>query len=226
MNYNELFNIAYSTEIPESLKEEVYSRISLEKSINEATSDFLPILEVLDTLAYSNIEEDRINSIIDDMFLNMDEAVVEEIAEQFIKEKAIEYAEILEDIAHGSDAIGLAGLRQERKNRIENKLKERAERQSRKKAISDTITKAREATQSAITGAREATERASAKAKEFKSNIQAKGQEFKNKAVAKIKGAVGKVKDWYKKATTSEPSAKDLANAIGKKATENEKEGK
>ena len=225
MNYNELFNIAYSIEIPESLKEEVYSRIPLEESINEATSDFLPILEVLDTLAYSNIEEDRINSIIDDIFSNMDEALVEEIAEQFIKEKAIEYAEILEDIAHGTDAIGLAGIRKEREQRVKDKLADRAQAQARKQAIANTITKAREFKDKAVTGAREATEKAIAKGKEIKSNIQAKAGDIKNKAVDKIKGAVGKVKGWASKIGTDDTPI-GLAQAIGKKAIENEKAGK
>lgn len=205
INYFDLFETLYSN-LPESAKLEVLENISEEfsKSINESEDKYKPILEVLDILAYSKeITEEKANAIIDELFLTMDSIVVQEILESFIKEKSIEY--ITELLAHGTDAIGLAGLRKEKAQKDEQAQKAQARKQAINNAIGNTITKARETKERAITGAREATERMGAKAKEVK-----------EKAVSGIKSAVGKVKDWAKKAT--EPSAKEYAYSIGNKA--------
>ena len=55
MNYEELFNLSYSTRIPESLKEEVFNNMSFPISEEiEISEDVIPYIEVLNLLSFSN----------------------------------------------------------------------------------------------------------------------------------------------------------------------------
>ena len=247
MNYNKLFNVFYS-DLPESVKDSVLENLPEElllEGLNESVDTYRPILEVLDILAYSeDITEEKANAVIDEIFSNIDEQVAEEILEAYSKEKFIQYIE--EAMLCETDAIGLKQALEQgneaRRKRVEGELRNRARRQAINKVKSNLIHKGAELSQKAVTGAREATEKAISKGAELKANAISKGAELKDKfdskvkkvksgiankvgdlkdkAVTGIKNAVGKVKDWAKKAT--EPSAKDYASAIGKKASDNE----
>ena len=89
MNYNELFDVIYSTKLLESVKEAVLSNI--QQSIVE-DNNCSPIVEtyldLIDTLTFSTVSEDKIQSILDEVFENVDEAIINEVSDEYIKRKA------------------------------------------------------------------------------------------------------------------------------------------
>ena len=221
MNYNELFNVFYSN-LPESVKVSILDKIPsdfITEELNESSSEIGAYIELLDTLAYSSVSEATVESIIDEVFSGLSADVTEKILEAYVREKAIQYIE--EAIAHGTDAIGLAGMKRERAEREAKAQKVQARREAINNAIGNTVTRARELKDRAVTGARQTAEKIGQKANDIRNTMANKAGEVKNKAVSGIKNAVGKVRDYVKK--TTEPSAKDYVNAIGKKALENEK---
>ena len=221
MNYSELFNVFYSN-LPESVKISILDKIPSDiiiEELNESSSEIGTYIELLDTLAYSSVSEATVEGIIDEVFSGLSADVTEEILEAYVREKAVQYIE--EAIAHGTDAIGLAGMRRERAEREAKAQKAQARREAINNAVGNTVTRARELKDRAVTGARQTAEKIGQKANDIRNTMANKAGEVKNKAVSGIKNAVGKVRDYVKKAT--EPSAKDYVNAIGKKALENEK---
>ena len=221
MNYSELFNVFYSN-LPESVKISILDKIPSDiiiEDLNESSSEIGTYVELLDTLAYSSVSEATVEGIIDEVFSGLSADVTEEILEAYVREKAVQYIE--EAIAHGTDAIGLAGMKRERAEREAKAQKVQARREAINNAVGNTVTRARELKDRAVTGARQTAERIGQKANDIRNTMANKAGEVKNKAVSGIKNAVGKVRDYVKKAT--EPSAKDYVNAIGKKALENEK---
>ena len=221
MNYSELFNVFYSN-LPESVKISILDKIPSDiiiEELNESSSEIGTYIELLDTLAYSSVSEATVEGIIDEVFSGLSADVTEEILEAYVREKAVQYIE--EAIAHGTDAIGLAGMGRERAEREAKAQKAQARREAINNAVGNTVTRARELKDRAVTGARQTAEKIGQKANDIRNTMANKAGEVKNKAVSGIKNAVGKVRDYVKKAT--EPSAKDYVNAIGKKALENEK---
>ena len=221
MNYSELFNVFYSN-LPESVKISILDKIPSDiiiEDLNESSSEIGTYVELLDTLAYSSVSEATVEGIIDEVFSGLSADVTEEILEAYVREKAVQYIE--EAIAHGTDAIGLAGMRRERAEREAKAQKAQARREAINNAVGNTVTRARELKDRAVTGARQTAEKIGQKANDIRNTMANKAGEVKNKAVSGIKNAVGKVRDYVKK--TTEPSAKDYVNAIGKKALENEK---
>ena len=89
MNYEALFNLMYSTEISEATKESIIS--NLDFSICESTEGTLPVMEayidLLDTLVLSTASEALIYDIIDEVFSSVDEAIINEVSDQWIKRK-------------------------------------------------------------------------------------------------------------------------------------------
>ena len=221
MNYSELFNVFYSN-LPESVKISILDKIPSDiiiEDLNESSSEIGTYVELLDTLVYSSVSEATVESIIDEVFSGLSADVTEEILEAYVREKAIQYIE--EAIAHGTDAIGLAGMKRERAEREAKAQKAQARREAINNAVGNTVTRARELKDRAVTGARQTAEKIGQKANDIRNTMANKAGEVKNKAVSGIKNAVGKVRDYVKK--TTEPSAKDYVNAIGKKALENDK---
>ena len=221
MNYNELFNVFYSN-LPESVKISILDKIPSDiiiEELNESSSEIGTYIELLDTLAYSSVSEATVEGIIDEVFSGLSADVTEEILEAYVREKAVQYIE--EAIAHGTDVIELAGMKRERAEREAKAQKVQARREAINNAVGNTVTRARELKDRAVTGARQTAEKIGQKANDIRNTMANKAGEVKNKAVSGIKNAVGKVRDYVKKAT--EPSAKDYVNAIGKKALENEK---
>ena len=225
MNYNELFNVFYSN-LPESVKYSVLDKIpfdTITEELDESSIEMGAYVELLDTLVYSNVSEATVESVIDEVFSNLDVEKAEEILEAYIKEKVFQYIE--ETIGHGTDAIGLSGLRKERVQDVQNKLKDRAQKQAFNKFKNDAIHKGAELSRKAVTGARQASEKIGQKANDIRNTMANKAGEVKDKAVSGIKNAVGKVRDWAKNAGTDN-SPIGLSQAIGRKAVENEKAGK
>lgn len=88
MNYNSLFNLIYSTEISEATKDSIIGRIDF--PIYEST-EVQPIVEtyidLLDTLVLSTASEALIYNIIDEVFLSVDEAIINEVSDEWVKRK-------------------------------------------------------------------------------------------------------------------------------------------
>ena len=117
--YIDLFNLAYSTSISESLKSEILESTNLPLFESEITidKDIYESIYFLDELAYSNMSEGLINSIIDDVFEGCSEEYLEEVYEAYVRAKALMY------ISEGTAPIGLTGLRKEFNNVANEKPK-------------------------------------------------------------------------------------------------------
>lgn len=91
MDYNKIFDIAYSTSISESLKDKILLEL-LELPVLESVEPVEPLVETyiqfLDTLIFSEISEDKMNSVIDEVFSTLDEEFINEVSAEFIKQKA------------------------------------------------------------------------------------------------------------------------------------------
>ena len=107
--YIDLFNLAYSTSISESVKNEIIDSIGLPifESEIEVPEDIYESIYFLDELAYSDMSEELISSIIDDVFEGFSEEYLEEVYEAYVRAKALMY------ISEGAAPIGLTGLRKE-----------------------------------------------------------------------------------------------------------------
>ena len=119
VNYIELFNLAYSTSISESVKEEIINNIKLPifESEIEISENIYESIYFLDELAYSNMSEELVNSIIDDVFEGFSEEYLEEVYEAYVRAKTLMY------ISEGAAPIGLTGLRKEFNNVANEKPK-------------------------------------------------------------------------------------------------------
>ena len=107
MTYEDLFDLIYSTRISESLKNTTLSQYSC--PIEEAVEEVNPYIELLDTLVNSSISEELLYSIIDETFSTLDEEVINEVSDQWIKGKvdnAVKKAH-----AGTKDAVGLNAFR-------------------------------------------------------------------------------------------------------------------
>ena len=91
MDYNKIFDISYSTSIPESLKNKILFEL-LEVPVLESAEQVNPLVEnyiqLLDTLIFSTVSEDKMNSVIDEVFSTLDEEFINEVSAEFIKQKA------------------------------------------------------------------------------------------------------------------------------------------
>ena len=115
VNYKELFDLAYSTRISESLKDEILTIVELpiQESTIELPQDIYESIYFLDNLAYSNMSEDLANEMIDRVFEGCSEEYIEEVYEAYIQAKAIQY--VCEEAA----PIGLKAIERESKAREE-----------------------------------------------------------------------------------------------------------
>lgn len=113
--YIDLFNLAYSTTISESVKDEIINHIDLPitESATEFSEDVYESLVFLDNMAYSGMSESVVNELIDKVFDGCSEEYLEEVYEAYIRAKALAY------ICEGVAPIGLTGLNKEF-NRIAN----------------------------------------------------------------------------------------------------------
>ena len=116
MNYNSLFDLIYSTEISEATKDSIIDRIDF--PINES-AEVQPIVEtyidLLDTLVLSTASEALIYDIIDEVFSSVDEAIINEVSDQWIKRKTeagLQSRKETLDKANKSVKSGVIGLSQ------------------------------------------------------------------------------------------------------------------
>ena len=116
MNYNSLFDLIYSTEISEATKDSIIDRIDF--PINES-AEVQPIVEtyidLLDTLVLSTASEALIYNIIDEVFSSVDEAIINEVSDEWIKRKTeagLQSRKETLDKANKSVKSGVIGLSQ------------------------------------------------------------------------------------------------------------------
>lgn len=217
VNYNKLFDVAYSTEIPESIKEAVFEKLDIPVLEScECSSEVLYYMDFLDKMAYSNMSESLIDEIIDRVIGNLDEAFVEEIYEEYVKHKSLEY------VSEADLPIGLAAMRRMEKQKhednyrnLEKKIQRKKDIKQAKQNVKDTVNKTKEGIKGAFNTAKNAAVEAGNKAKEVATK---KGEEIKaatqpardiasytahkakeggKSVLDKVKGAVGKVKNWW-----------------------------
>ena len=174
IDYNKLFDVAYSDTIPESVKDSIFNNVlesvgaELNESLEEEGSRYVVYIN---SLVESDMSLDTINSILDKTFESLSEAIINEVSDAWKKQKATDYINRREGELNkmvkpqksllGADKspVGLAGLK---RNKLEADV---------------------------------------ARGKDFiKAN---EPKEVKPSALDKLKSAVGKVKSWVEKAKAS-----------------------
>ena len=237
-NYSELFNLAYSTAISESVKDEIINHIDLPicESEIEISENIYEGLYFLDELAYSNMSEGVVNDIIDRVFEGCSEEYLEEVYEAYVKFSALAYISEDSKFIYGPDGKPVGSyLRTPRAVQdILDKAKRRADRKAKVdraissvkgavkdaaiaagnkateigKNISNTATAAKNSTIEAGKRAKEATvnkatqtanslKKATEPARDIASYTAHRAAEGGKSLLNKVKGAVGKVKDWW-----------------------------
>ena len=91
--YIDLFNLAYSTTISESVKEEIINHIELPltEAAFEISDSAYESIVFLDSMAYSDMSEAVVNELIDRVFQGCNEEYLEEVYEAYIRVKALAY---------------------------------------------------------------------------------------------------------------------------------------
>ena len=178
INYNELFDVAYSNTLPESVKDSVIDKVleSIGEELNESLSqEDSHYVVFLNSLVESGMSEGTINDILDKTFENVSEEVINEVSDAWKKAKATEYVNRRKEQVNkmvkpqrsmlGTDTspVGLSGF----KRNVMNKEIKRGE---------DFIKK------------------------NVKSQAPSQPTQNKPSAMDKLKSAVGKVKSWVDKA--------------------------
>ena len=177
LNYNKLFDVAYSNTLPEEVKSSILDNVlegigaELNESLQEEDSHYVVLI---DTLVNSTISEASLNDTLDMIFSNLSEEVINEVSDAYINRAAKNalkqrQATVKKQQDYGNRPIGLKGV----------------ERQAKE------IDRAKHA------------EQMTAFKQPNKPAQQAKPQapsQPKPSAMDRLKSAVGKVKSWVDKA--------------------------
>lgn len=175
IDYNELFDIAYSCTLSEAVKDSIIDNIlesageELSESLQSEDSCYIALLS---TLVNSTISEESMYDVIDMSFAHLSEEAINEVTDEWKKNKATEYVKRRQDQLSGmvkpqksmlgtdKSPVGLAGLK---RNKLESDV---------------------------------------ARGKDFiKAN---EPKEVKPTAMDRLKSAVGKVKSWAEKFKTND----------------------
>lgn len=121
INYDKLFDVAYSITIPESVKDSIYDKI-LESNGEELNESLIyedsRCVDLLESLAFSNMSYETINDIIDRTFEGLSEEYINEVSNAFIHRTAKNYLEKRKaerDPQAGPAPVGLKSLQREAK---------------------------------------------------------------------------------------------------------------
>ena len=209
INYSELFNVAYSTSISEDVKEAIFSKVNMLISEAKETSESRSYINFLDSMAFSGMSEELTDEIIERVLGNLDESFVEEIYEEYIRVKSVQY------INEYNGPIGLASLNRQAQEREAKEQKATERKESFKDAFdtakNNLLNKVNNVKQVTSDKAKEVGQVVSNKANEIKSNVKQTAETAKNVAgytghlakgasktvMDKVKGAVNKVKNWW-----------------------------
>lgn len=179
VDYKELFDVAYSNTLPESVKDSIIDKVleSIGEELNEDLSEKDSHYVVfLNTLVESKMSIETINSVLDKTFENVSEEVINEVSDAWKKAKATEYINRRKEqvdkmvkpqrsmLGTDTSPVGLSGF----KRNVMNKEIKRGEDFIKKNVKSE----APQATQAA---------------------------QSKPSAMDRLKSAVGKVKSWVDK---------------------------
>lgn len=241
INYIELFDVAYSTSIPESVKEAVFSRVEVPITEGlELPADVCECVQFLDELAYSSMSEDLANEMIDKVFEGCSEEYLEEVYEAYIQVKAIQYISEADPdydpskysgdkfsyfTKKGTSRKGSFGLpmavreRMRQEAQAKQAAKEKAQKaEARREAIKGFLNRAKEgvsnavnATKNAIVGGAKATAEAGRNAA---NQVKNTAIDAKNKAVSAATATGNAIKN---KATEVGTNVKNKAIETGEK---------
>ena len=137
---NEVFDVAQSTALPDDIKYELLGLFEepVKENINEEVSTKLtPYVELLNTLTESSISKELFEEIITDVFSGLDEAFINEVSDEFVRQKAqgvLKQREKAYKEAKGN-VIGLSSL--EKANRAQARM-ERAKSLASKPSTTST----------------------------------------------------------------------------------------
>ena len=113
LDYNKLFDVAYSDTLPEAVKASIFENVleSIGAKLNESlqTEDSCYV-SLLNTLINTNITEACFNDVINTAFASLSEAEIEAITEEFIKSAVDNY---IQEGFGTPRPIGLTGMRKE-----------------------------------------------------------------------------------------------------------------
>lgn len=238
VNYKELFDLAYSTRISESLKDEILSIVELpiQESTIELPQDIYESIYFLDTLAYSSMSEDLANEMIDRVFEDYSEEYLEQVYEAYIQAKAIQY--VREEAA----PVGLKAIERENKAREAAQAKKEERKRAVGKAVGDFKEGVKKLGQGAISKVKDAV----GKVKDWYktnydrpiglakiSNFKAQNKQETPKAEAKPENRQSKI-DYLKKFVSKDTGDKSSSNPMatfkaiarhGRKSGNNKVEG-
>ena len=235
MNYEELFNLSYSSRIPESLKETVLNNLELPISEEiEISEDVIPYIEVLNLLSFSNASEELTNSIIEEVFSGLSEEFIEEVYEGYIKVRVTDY------LSEAYQYIGLSKMRSDwdKADKAEavakaQQAQKEQQAQQKKAQREQAINNAKEKIKNTFNSAKTKFGNAINTAKEKAQNAGEKVKSVWGSAKEKIKGAVNKVQNWAKDYSSKVDNYNKkyidhdaLRKAIGLKHIENQMKGK
>ena len=118
INYNKLFDVAYSDTIPESVKDSILDSIldSIGEELNEdLQEEGSRCVGILETLAFSNLSSTTVNEIIDRAFEGLNENFINEVSDAFVNKAAKSALEQrkAQRFSSGSTPIGLKGVQRE-----------------------------------------------------------------------------------------------------------------
>ena len=118
INYNKLFDVAYSNTIPESVKDSILDSVldSIGEELNEdLQTEGSRCVGILETLAFSNMSCSLVNSIIDEAFAGLNEEFINEVSDAFINRaaKSALAQRKAQRYSSGSTPIGLKGVQRE-----------------------------------------------------------------------------------------------------------------
>ena len=123
LNYNKLFDVAYSNTLPEEVKSSILDNVlegigaELNESLQEEDSHYVVLI---DTLVNSTISEASLNDTLDMIFSNVSEEVINEVSDAYINRAAKNalkqrQATVKKQQDYGNRPIGLKGVERQAK---------------------------------------------------------------------------------------------------------------
>jgi hypothetical protein len=123
LNYNKLFDVAYSNTLPEEVKASILDNVlegigaELNESLQEEDSHYVVLI---DTLVNSTISEASLNDTLDMIFSNLSEEVINEVSDAYINRAAKNalkqrQATVKKQQDYGNRPIGLKGVERQAK---------------------------------------------------------------------------------------------------------------
>ena len=220
IDYNKLFDVAYSDTLPEEVKVSVLDNVlesvgaELNESLNEKDSHYV---EFIDMLVNSTISETSLNDILDMTFGNLSEEVINEVSDAYINRAAKNALKqrqttVKKQQDYGNRPIGLKGVERQAKeiDRAKHAEQMTTYKQPNKPAQQAQPAAATKANGSPIglAGIRKQGQAQPQAQQPAQPKAQA---QTKPSAMDRLKSAVGKVKSWVDNVRKSNEKPTGLA---------------